>query len=143
MTAGQALLAIGGGASLLAAAAHLACIAIGPRAYLAMGAGRRLADAAAQGRAWPALATAAIAAVLAVWGAFGLSGAGLIGRLPLLRAGLVGIAAIYLLRGLVLFAPGALRRPDLSTAFLTWSSAVVLTMGLLYAAGTWLCWHRL
>jgi hypothetical protein len=44
----------------------------------------------------PALVTVAITAVLAIWSAYGFSGAGLLRRLPLLRTGLVTIGFAYL-----------------------------------------------
>jgi hypothetical protein len=81
--------------------------------------------------------------VLALWSAYAFSGAGLIGRLPLLRLGLVVISAIYLLRGLVLLRPSALGRPDLTTSFLVWSSLIVLVFGLVHAIGTWRAWNSL
>lgn len=138
-----ALLLAGGVASLVAALLHIACIIGGPRWYLALGAGEPLADAVARGALWPHLATLGIAVMLAVWGAYGLSGAGAIGRLPLRRLALVAIAGVYLARGAVLFWPALLRRPDRSPEFLVWSSAIVLAMGLAYAAGTALAWDRL
>ena len=47
----------------------------------------------------PYLLTLVVAAVFVLWAGYGLSGAGVIGRLPLLRAVLFTIAGIYLLRG--------------------------------------------
>jgi hypothetical protein len=102
-----------------------------------------MARAAERGDMRPALITAAIAAVLAIWAAYAFSGAGLIARLPLLRIALVAIASVYLLRGLVLFVPSALRRPDLSAAFLVWSSLIALALGLIHAIGTWRAWSIL
>ncbi len=43
---------------------------------------------------------AAVAILLAIWGFYGLSGAGLIRRLPLLRLVIFLIGAIYIFRGL-------------------------------------------
>lgn len=140
---GAALLLAGGIASLAAALLHVACILGGPRWYLALGAGESLAAAAARGEWWPPLATLTIASVLALWGAYALSGAGMLGRLPMGRPALVGIAGVYLARGAVLFWPAMLRRPDLSPEFLTWSSAIALAIGAAHAAGTALSWRRL
>jgi len=139
----SAWLLAGGGLSLIASLMHFACIAGGPSWYRFMGAGDRMARAAERGEARPALITAGIAAMLAVWAAYAFSAGGLIGRLPLLRTALVIITAIYLLRGMVLFVPSALRRPDLSTGFLVWSSLIVLAMGLIHAIGTWRAWSIL
>ena len=143
MTARGPWLLAGGTLSLAAALVHLACIAGGPSWYRFLGAGEGMARAAERGEARPALITIAIAAVLAVWAAYAFSGAGLIARLPLLRVGLVAISSIYLVRGAVLFVPGALRRPDLSPSFIVWSSLIVLGIGLVYAIGTWRAWSML
>ena len=143
MTGGRGWLLAGGGLSFAAAALHLACIAGGPSWYRALGAGERMARLVEAGRVGPVVVTVAIAAVLACFGAYAWSGAALLPRLPLLRVGLVGITAVYLLRGLVLLAPGMLRRPDLSPRFLVWSSAIVLGFGLVHLIGTWRCWPTL
>jgi hypothetical protein len=125
------------GASLL----HLACIAGGPDWYRALGAGEGMARAAERGDWRAAGITTVIALVLGTASAYAFSGAGLIARLPLLKLGLVVITAVYLLRGLVLFMPSALARPDLSTSFLIWSSAIVLAFGIIHAVGTWRAWQ--
>jgi hypothetical protein len=122
---------------------HLACIAGGPSWYRFLGAGEGMARAAERGEPRPALITAGIAIVLAIWACYAFSGAGLIARLPLLRIALPAIACVYLLRGLVLFVPGMLRRPDLSPAFLVWSSLIVLAIGAIHAIGTWRAWPTL
>jgi len=54
---------------------------------------------AADGSVLPAVVTAFIVVILAVWGLYAFSGAGLIRKLPYLRPGLIVIAAIYTLRG--------------------------------------------
>lgn len=90
----------------------------------------------------PHLYSVAIAAILLLWAAYALAGAGVIGRLPLLRAGLVAISAIYLVRSAALVVP--LPPPAGAPAgFWLWSSAIVLVLGLLHAVGTWLAWDRL
>jgi hypothetical protein len=124
----------GGVASAAAAVAHLLCIPGGARWYRAMGAGERMVRAVARGEARPHLVTLVIAAVLATWAAYALSGAGVLPRLPLLRPVLAGVAAAYLLRGAAL---PLLRRvmPDRSPAFLAWSSIFVFLMGLVHAIG--------
>jgi hypothetical protein len=136
-------LAIGGALSLAAALAHLACIAGGPDWYRALGAGEGMARAVERGALRPHLITAAIAALLGIWAAYAFSGAGMIGRLPLLKVALVLITTIYLLRGLVLLRPSMLGRPDLSSTFLVWSSLIVLVLGLIHAIGMWRAWNTL
>lgn len=134
-------LVTGGVLSAVAAFLHLAIIAGGPPWYRFFGAGEgmaRLAEAHAP-RAW--LITSGIALVLAIWSGYAFAGAGLLPRPPLLRTGLVVIAAIYLLRGLVL-VPMLAGKPETVTAFWVWSSLIVLGYGIAYVAGTWQVWPR-
>lgn len=126
------------GASLL----HLGAIAGGASWYRSLGAGERMARLAEAGSPLPALITLAIAAVLASWSAYALSGAGIIPRLPLLRTALVTITAIYLLRGLVLL-PMLILKPALVDSFTLWSSLIVLGYGITYALGTFRAWPTL
>ncbi len=122
--------------SAIAAVLHLLIIARGAPWYRLFGAGEAMARAAERGRRYPALVTAAIAAVLGVWCAFALSGAGLIPALPLLRPALVAITAVYLLRGLVLVPVLVLpRRP--ARTFWLWSSAICLVFGVVHLVGLW------
>jgi hypothetical protein len=57
---------------------------------------------AEQGSSLTTAATIAFALIFAIWAIYAFSGAGLIGRLPLLRMALVAIGAIFLLRALAL-----------------------------------------
>lgn len=132
----------GGVLSAIAAVLHLAVIAGGPAWYRFFGAGEGMARMAEQGQLQPALITLAIAAILAIWAAYAWSGAGLIRRLPLLRTALVAIAAIYLVRGLVLLPMLALA-PKSITPFALWSSLIVLVYGATYAIGAWHAWPLL
>lgn len=140
---GNGWLIAAGGLSLVASAIHIACIFGGASWYRFLGAGERMARAAERGSWTPSVITLGIALVLAIWAAYAFSGAGVIRRMPLLRTGLVVISAIYLLRGAVLFFPTAFRRPDLSEAFLFWSSVIVLAFGVVYTVGTWRAWNHL
>ncbi|HEX8623590.1 MAG TPA: hypothetical protein VF782_00785 [Allosphingosinicella sp.] len=128
--------------SAIAAILHLAVIAGGPDWYRFFGAGEEMARMAERGSPVPALMTFGIAAALAAWSAYALSGAGQIRRLPLLRTGLVVISAIYLLRGLVLL-PLLAVNPNLVDAFTLWSSLIVLVYGITYAVGTIRAWPAL
>lgn len=139
---GRALLVAGGILSLLAALLHLAVIAGGPDWYRFFGAGEAMARMAERGSPQPALITLGIAVILAIWAAYGFSGAGTIRRLPLLRTALVLISAIFLIRAATAL-PVVVLRPDLIDGFLLWSSAIVLVYGLAYAVGTWRAWPRL
>ncbi|CAN5683409.1 hypothetical protein BH24ACI5_BH24ACI5_00750 [soil metagenome] len=126
-----------GAASLL----HVAIILGGPDWYRFFGAGERMARQAELGSPYPAIITAGIASVLALWTLYGLSGAGVIRQLPLLRLALVLIATVYLLRG-VLGIPVVLLVDDPYTrqlrarmTFMVMSSAICVGLGLCYAIG--------
>ena len=125
----------------VAALLHLAIIFGGPAWYRFFGAGERMERLAARGAVYPAVLTAAIAGVLAIWALYGLSGAGVVRRLPLLRPALVLIAGVYGARGLlgipaVLLAEGPYaaelrgRMP-----FMVVTSLVCLALCVSYAAG--------
>ena len=133
-------LVAGGWLSAAAALLHVGVIIGGPDWYRFFGAGEAMAQMAERGSPVPALVTIGIAAVLAVWAAYAFAGAGLIRGLPLMRAALVAISAIYLARGLlivpILMKPGA-------AAFDIWSSVVVLGYGIVYAIGTAQAWTEL
>ncbi|TFW03288.1 hypothetical protein E4K72_12655 [Oxalobacteraceae bacterium OM1] len=137
----QALL-VGAALSAAAAAAHLACIAIGAPAYRFMGAGERMARGAAAGKLRPTLVTLAITGILLLWAAYALSGAGVIAPLPLTRAALIFISAIYLGRAVAfpLLKPAF---PGNSTTFWLVSSSICGGLGLLYAYGTLSLWRSL
>ena len=129
----------GGLLSTLAAFLHLGIVAGGPEWYRFFGAGERMARMAERGSATPTLITLAIALILFLWAAYAFAGAGLIRRLPLMRAALVTITAIYLLRGMILI-PALARTPGQADPFIVWSSLIVLAYGLIHAAGIWKSW---
>jgi len=62
-----------------------------------------MATAAESGSAFPALMTLFLAAIFAIWGFYGLSGVGVIRRLPLLKIALILIGAVCTLRGVAVF----------------------------------------
>ncbi len=132
-----------GAASLL----HLAIILGGPAWYRFFGAGERMARLAARGAASPAVITAIIAVTLAVWAAYGLSGAGVIRRLPLLRLALALIAGAYLVRGLfgvpVVLLVEHPYANELRTRmpFMIVSSVVCLGLGACYVRGAVWVWR--
>ena len=141
-TAGSGVLVFAGVCCVLAALAHLACIAIGPAAFRFMGAGERMARAVEAGRLQPRLVTLAIAAVLAGWAAYAFSAAGVIGPLPLTWLVLPAVSAVFLVRAVAfpLLRPVF---PENSNRFWFVSSAICLVIGLLFAAGTVGAWPRL
>jgi hypothetical protein len=133
-------LALGAALSAAAAVAHLACIPIGAPAYRWMGAGERMARAAEAGRLRPTLVTLGIAGVLLLWSAYALSGAGVIGTLPLTRLALAFISAVYLARAVAfpLLKPAF---PENTAVFWWVSSGICAVFGLVHAYGTVLLWR--
>lgn len=144
---GKRLLLCGGLLTGVASLLHIAIIFGGPDWYRFFGAGEDMAQLAARGFTYPTVVTAGIAAILAVWALYALSGAGVIRRLPFLRLALVLIAAIYLARG-VLGVPAVLflDQPyanELRTrmTFMVVSSVVCICLGLCYAIGFSTLWR--
>ena len=131
----------GGWLSVLASLLHVACIFAGPDWYRFFGAGEAMAQADARGEWYPALLTAGIAILLAIWAAYAFAGADLIRRLPLMRPALLTISAVYLARGL--FIIPVLIEPEARIPFNIWSSLIVLGYGIAYAVGTWKAWPHL
>ena len=138
------------GALLTGAAAllHLGIIFGGPDWYRFFGAGERMARLSARGSVYPTVVTAGIASVLGLWALYGLSGAGVIRRLPLLRFALVLIACVYLARG-ALGIPLVLSVHDPYAdelkgrmTFMFVSSLICIFLGLCYAFGAARVWRR-
>jgi len=135
-------LAIGAGLSATASLLHLGIIIGGASWYRFFGAGERMAGAVAAGRTYPALVTASIAAVLALFAAYGLSGAGLIPPLPMLKLGLCVITGTYLLRGLAA-VPVLAFGQSRSVPFMVWSSAICIAFGATHLVGLIQMWQSL
>ena len=128
--------------SAVAAALHIGIVFGGASWYRFFGAGERFARAAEQGRIWQHILTSGIAAVLALWSAYALAGAGVLPRLPLLAAGLLTITAAYLLRGLIIVPMLLFARRE-ATSFAVWSSLICLCYGLVHAVGVAKAWPSL
>jgi hypothetical protein len=139
---GQVWLMAGAVLSAIAALLHIGCIVFGAPWYRFFGAGEKMARMAQQGNPKAALITSGIVIVLALWSLYALSGAGVVGRLPLLRTGLALIATIYVVRGLVVL-PMLVVAPDKATPFWWWSSAICLSFGLVHVQGLRLLWDSL
>ena len=135
-------LLVAGWMSVAASLVHLACIFGGLDWYRFLGAGERMARAAEIGLRRPMIITGAIAAIIAGWAAYAFSAIGILPRLPLTRVALVAISVVLLLRAGAYFIRGSWR-PDLSQAFMAWSSTIVFVMGLAFAIGTWKIWPTL
>lgn len=127
-------LLLGGLASFLIVLLHLALV-LKPKWYHHFGAGE-LAQLHEQGSPFTVLVTLGLALMFAAWTAYALSGASVIGPLPLLRAVLIAIGMIYILRSLML--PSELFKVLLSGypfRFVVFSTGS-LAAGLLYLIGT-------
>lgn len=126
----------------IAALAHAGCIVFGGDWYRFFGAGEEMARMAEQGRWYPSVVTSGIVIVLLIWALYGLSGSGAIKRLPLTRLALVVISGVFLLRGFSFVGLMPLF-PENSLAFWIVSSAICLSIGLLFAVGTFQQWSNL
>ena len=89
-----------------------------------------------------------VALIFALFGFYALSGAGIIKRLPLLRAGLVIISILFTLRGLflvleLLINAGVLQGSMIIPTRELVSSSVSLIIGLFYLIGTIRNWSNL
>lgn len=138
-------LIIAGCLSFIASLLHIACIFGGPDWYLFFGAGEQMAQMAAAGDPYPTIATLVIASILAGWGLYAFSGAGLIVKLPFLKTCLVLITAAYLIRGVAgLFAPFVTSDPMVhhnSVTFWIVSSIICCIYGTYYLLGTKQVWR--
>ncbi len=145
MRMGNQWLVLGGILSFAVALLHVVIIFIGASAYRYFGAGEEMATAAESGSAFPAVLTFVLVAVFTIWGFYGLSGAGVVRRLPLLKIALILIGAVYTLRGVAVFQQ--LFQIATSSAEVTPReivfSLVSLVIGLAYLIGTILNWSGL
>ncbi len=128
--AAQRALMIGGWANLGIAAAHLVGLLWAWSMFRAVGIEEDMRELAKQGAALPYVLTLITAAAFSVFALYGLSGAGVLRRLPILRGGLALIATIYLYRAT--WGAGAIADGDgAQIAF----AAIALGIGLCYARG--------
>lgn len=126
----------------LVALAHFGCVVFGGDWYRFLGAGEQMAKMAEAGYWYPTLVTLFLVVMLTIWSLYALSGAQVIFRLPFLRLGLVIIASVYIIRG-VAFVGLMPAFPDNSLMFWFISSGISLTIGMLYAIGTFQSWAEL
>jgi hypothetical protein len=133
---------LGAALSALAALLHIAIVVKGASWYRFFGAGESFAAAAEQGKWWPNIVTLGIAAMLLIWTAYALSGAGFLQPLPFLAPALLLITSVYLLRGLALLPLWLFARNQV-TSFIVWSSVICLVYGVVHAIGLVLRWQHL
>jgi hypothetical protein len=140
-----------GVATAAAGLVHLMVPLGGPSWYAFFGAPQRLVRMAEAHALYPIVSCLVIAVLLFICSAYALSGARLLPPLPLLRVGLAGIAAVFLLRsvGFLLLEwlyPGSLWRVSGSEGidtFLVVSSLICFLIGAAYAWGLLSVWNRL
>lgn len=133
--------------SFIASLLHVAIVFGGPDWYRFFGAGESMAKLAEAGSHYPTFVTLIIALILAIWGLYALSGAGIIPPLPWPRVALVGITTIYLLRGIAgLFLPFFTTHPAItqnSVTFWLVSSSICCAIGIFYLFGTLNNWAEM
>jgi hypothetical protein len=136
METSRVLLIVGAVGSGLISLLHVV-LALRPELwrYVAPGGTSALREMAIQGSTGTIVAAAALAVMFAVWALYGLSGAGAIGRLPLLRTGLIGIGVIFLLRGLFIVPETRMVLAEGYAVRFALFSAISLLAGLLYVVG--------
>jgi hypothetical protein len=138
------LLVIAGSLGLAVALLH-AVIAFSPALCRTFGAPESFV---ARGPVVVAVATLLLSAVFATWGLYAFSGAGWLPRLPFLAPALVGIGAIFTVRGLAMFLQllvraGVIRRQVPAAPRDVAFSAVSLLIGIAYLAGVFARWRVL
>lgn len=145
MNRGRTLLTLGAVVSFAIALLHVGLAFAGPDTARFFGAPRWVLPLVEQ-RSWKLIPVLLV--IVGLLGAFGLyawSGAGRMRRLPVLRAGLIGVTTVYLLRGLVLFPLLVLshQRPGgVPWQFFAFS-LVALLLGLIHLAGVTARWPML
>ncbi len=141
---GQWWLLLGACVSLAIAVLHVLVVLIGPEAYSFFG-GAGLARQAQSGSWQPAIMTLVLAWLFVVFGAYGLAGAGVIRRLPLLAGVLMLIGALYCFRGLSIVGQIAqyVRTPGSQSLRAIAYSLIALLAGLAYLIGTVQGWKHL
>jgi hypothetical protein len=131
----QRVLLLGAAANYCVSLFHLVIVFVGAPGYRYFGVSK-LAELHEKGSLTPTLLTLALAAMFALFGTYALSGAGVLRRLPLLRTTLLGVGALYLLRGLPVIRQ-AIRLAGGDTRYwmAVFFSGVALLIGIAYIAG--------
>lgn len=128
------MLKLGGYINILIAIAHIICLINAEYFFEVTGVGENMRRNAEIRPFLPYAMTIFVALIFFIFGLYGLSGAGKIRKLPLLKVGIFIIAAIYLIRGAV----GAIVNIGFESSF-QWHhllfSICALGIGLLYLLG--------
>ncbi len=130
-----ALYRLAAAATLGLALLHLAMIFVGARAYRYFDAGEKMAQMAEKGSPVPAIITLFVAAGLAAFGIYALTGSGDLGPLPFESLALVIVPLIFLLRGAAVIIEAVRYFSKGYSLKSIGFSLVALLVGLVYAAG--------
>ncbi|MBK5723138.1 hypothetical protein JGH11_19920 [Dysgonomonas sp. Marseille-P4677] len=128
------MLKLGGYINILIAVAHIICLLNADYFFEITGVGGNMRKNAEIHPLLPYAMTVFVAVIFLIFGLYGLSGAGKIKELPLLRIGVFTIAAIYLLRGII----GSIINIGFESSFLWYHllfSLCALGIGLLFLLG--------
>jgi hypothetical protein len=144
MSGSRWMLLAGGGINLAVAALHLALGFAGEAVERFFGAPAWVLRLVREGRFQLILLCLTMAALFALCGLYGFSGAGRIRRLPFLRTVLILVGAIYTLRGLSVIRDlrWAIAAPSLHSSHFLVFSLVALGTGLMYLIGTMANWNN-
>ena len=88
--------------SVAASLTHIWAIFAGPEAYASLGAPPDIVASAEAGTLYAPVTTVIIAVIIFGWALYAWSALKILPRMPLLRTGLIAIAAVLILRALVL-----------------------------------------
>ncbi len=136
-------LKLAGALTALASLAHFGIIIGGADWYRFFGAGEQMAIMSEQGSIYPAVVTAFIANMLALWAAYAFSAANVIGKLPFTKLALVLIALVFLARGtfavpaVLLVDDSYLQELANKMTFMVVTSIYCLVLGVCYASGAY------
>jgi hypothetical protein len=132
----------GAAASFALVLLHLAVIVVGAPAYAYVLAGEQMVDLAEARSLTPTLITGALGFVFAVFGLYGLAGAGCM-ELPATRVLVAAIGCVYTLRGLLIVPEAVmvrfLDRPTRALFF----AAISLAIGAIHLIGVARRWRDL
>ena len=123
---------------LFGSAVHLAVLVAGHEWIAFVGAPKSVVLSAEQGTWLAPVGAIGIAALLAIWAAYALAGAGLIRRLPFLRTVLVFVCILFGLRGLLilpLLMAGRVNWRALPDLFIVGSSVFIFLISICIAIG--------
>jgi hypothetical protein len=135
----RVMLILAGIGSSLIAMLHLLILIIGEEAYRFFpGVGDEFADLLLSGSAWPTIITAILTLIFFIFAAYAFSGSGIIVALPNVRAIIILIGSIYILRGFInipFYINIILKQNKLIEYRSIVFDTISLTLGLLYIIG--------